>query len=209
MGRRAGVPVLVDMASDLPPWPQLQRFLKDGADLLVLSGGKAIGGPQSSGILLGRPDLIEAARLNSTPYDNIGRGMKVGKEEIVGLIAALERFVKIDHVAETERWNARARRVVAALQGIRGLTVAYALNTAGYGDADLTWNEKDIALDRDSLRKALASGEPRVQLEVIVTQDEGTKTWHATARTRVLRDGEEMLVAKRVREVFEKARVNA
>ena len=108
IGKRAGVPVLVDMASDLPPWGQLPRFLGAGADLLVLSGGKAIGAPQSSGLLLGRRDLIEAARLHSTPNDNIGRGMKVGKEEIIGLIVALERYVKTDHVAETERLNARA-----------------------------------------------------------------------------------------------------
>jgi L-seryl-tRNA(Ser) seleniumtransferase len=202
MAKRAGVPVLVDIASDLPPWGQVRRFQNAGADLLVLSGGKAIGGPQSSGILFGRTDLIDAARLNSTPNDNIGRGMKVGKEEIIGLVVALERFTKTDHLAETDRWNARARRIVDRLQGIRGLNVVYALNTAGYGDADLTWDEQDIALNRDSLRKALIDGKPRVELEVIITQDRGTTRWHATARTRVLRDGEELLVAKRLREVF-------
>lgn len=207
MARRAGVPVLVDLASDLPPWGQLDRFLRAGADLLVLSGGKAIGGPQSSGILLGGRELIDAARLNSTPNDNIGRGMKVGKEEIIGLITALEAFVKTDHVAEVERWNARARRIVAQLQGVPGLTARYALNTAGYGDADLTWSERDIALNQDSLRRELAAGTPRLELEVIITQDRGTPVWHATARTRVLRDGEEILVAKRLREVFMAARV--
>ena len=207
MGKRAGVPVLIDMASDLPPWGQLDRFLKAGADLLVLSGGKAIGGPQSSGLLLGRRDLIDAARLHSTPNDNIGRGMKVGKEEIIGLITALEHYVRADHVAEMEHWNARARRMVDALQGIRGLAVTYAINTAGYWDADLRWDEQAIALNRDSLRRALAAGSPRVELEVIVTQDRGTTVWHATARARVLRDGEEVLVAQRVREVFEGAQV--
>ncbi len=206
MGKRVGVPVLVDMASDLPPWPQLDRFIKAGADLLVLSGGKAIGGPQSSGVLLGRRDLIDAARLNSTPNDNIGRGMKVGKEEIIGLIVALERYAKTDHAADMERWNMRARRIVDRLQGISGLRATYALNTAGYGDADLTWDEKDIALNRDSLRRELADGSPRVELEVILTQDRGTTTWHATARTRVLRDGEELLVARRLREVFRRAK---
>jgi len=209
MAKRAGVPVLVDMASDLPPWDQIRRFQKAGADLLVLSGGKAIGGPQSSGVLFGRRDLVDAAALNSTPNDNVGRGMKVGKEEVIGFIAALERFAKTDHAAETERWNARARRIVERLQGVRGLTVSYALNTAGYGDADLTWDERDVALDRDTLRRALVGGTPRVELEVIITQDRGTTRWHATARTRVLRDGEELLVAKRLREVFEAARVRA
>lgn len=209
MSKRAGVPVLVDMASDLPPWPQLARFLGVGADLLVLSGGKAIGGPQSSGVLLGRRDLIDAARLNSTPNDNIGRGMKVGKEEIVGLIVALEHFVKSDHMAEMERWNARARRIVERLQGIPGLTASYAVNTAGYGDADLAWDENVIPLNRDSLRRELTNGSPRVELEVIMTQDRGTNVWHATARTRVLRDGEELLVARRLREVFGAKRASA
>ena len=171
-----------------------------------MSGGKAIGGPQSSGLLLGRRDLIDAARLHSTPNDNIGRGMKVGKEEIIGLITALEHYVKTDHGAEVERWNARAHRMVGRLQGIRGLAVTYAINTAGYWDADLSWDEKDIALNRDSLRLALATGTPRVELEVIITQDRGTTAWHATARARVLRDGEELLVAQRLREVFEGAR---
>src|SRR6185369_7668235 len=105
---------------------------------------------------------INAARLHSTPNDNIGRGMKVGKEEIIGLIAALERYVKTDHAADMERWNARAQRIAGRLQGIRGLTAKYALNTAGYGDADLTWDEKDITLNRDSLHNALASGSPKV-----------------------------------------------
>jgi seryl-tRNA(Sec) selenium transferase len=206
VGNKAGVPVIIDMASDLPPWTNVRRFLGAGADLVVLSGGKSIGGPQATGILLGRRGLIEAARLNASPNDNVGRGMKVGKEEIIGLIVALERYVKQDHLAEEERWNARARRVVNRLQGIPGLTAAYALNTAGFGDADLRWDEREIALNRDSLRDQLSRGSPRVQLEVIMTQDHGTTVWHATARTRVLRDGEELLVARRLREVFLAAR---
>jgi L-seryl-tRNA(Ser) seleniumtransferase len=206
LGKKYRIPVLIDMASDLPPWDNLPRLFKAGADLVVLSGGKCIGGPYSSGLLLGRPDLIAAARANATPNDNIGRGMKVGKEEIIGLIAALERFVKQDHLAEMERWNDRARRIVAGLQGISGLTAEYALNTAGFGDADLTWDESVIPLNRDSLHQELKNGKPRVELEVIVTNDRGTSIWHATARTRVLRDGEEMQVAARLRDVFQSAR---
>ena len=75
MGKEAGVPVLIDMASDLPPWGSIRRLLGAGADLVVLSGGKAIGGPQATGIVAGRRDLIEAVRLNASPHDNIGRGM--------------------------------------------------------------------------------------------------------------------------------------
>jgi L-seryl-tRNA(Ser) seleniumtransferase len=206
IGRRASVPVLIDMASDLPPWGNLTRFLAAGADLLVLSGGKVIGGPQSTGLLVGRKDLIAAARLNASPRDNVGRGMKVGKEEVVGLIVALERFVRQDHAAETARWDARARRIVERLQGVPGLVARVASNTSGFTDADLEWDETAIGLDQASLRRALVDGHPRVQLEVIITKDPATTRWHATARTRTMRDGEELLVAARLREVFTAAR---
>jgi L-seryl-tRNA(Ser) seleniumtransferase len=205
LGKKARIPVLIDMASDLPPWDNLKRFLGAGADLVVLSGGKSIGGPQSTGLLLGRRDLIEAARLNATPFDNIGRGMKVGKEEVIGLIVALERYVKQDHGAEMEKWNDRARRIAAALQGIPGLTAVYAVNTAGFGDADLSWDETIIPLTRESLRDKLVEGKPRVELEVIISKEREAPIWHATARTRVLRDGEELLVAGRLREIFQDA----
>jgi L-seryl-tRNA(Ser) seleniumtransferase len=190
------------MASDLPPWGNARRFLDAGADLVVLSGGKCIGGPQGSGILFGKQALIDAARLNAYPNDRLGRGMKVGKEEVIGLIVALQRFVTLDHTAQAERWATMARRIVAELQGVPGLTATYALNTAGFGDTDLRWDEHEIALNRDTLRDQLLAGSPRVRLEVILTQDKGTSVWHATARTRVLRDGEELLVARRLREVF-------
>ena len=141
------------------------------------------------------------ALLGKAPYANWG------KDEVVGLIAALELYVKRDHAAEMRQWNARAQRIVDRLQGIRGLEAKVAPNTAGYADADLSWDERQVALNRDTLHAALAKGSPRVELEVIVTQDRGTTVWHATARTRVLRDGEELMVARRLREVFEGARV--
>jgi L-seryl-tRNA(Ser) seleniumtransferase len=209
IGHEAHVPVLMDMASDLPPWNNARRFLDAGADLVVLSGGKCIGGPQATGILFGRRPLIEAARQNAYPNENLGRGMKVGKEEVIGLIVALERFVKLDHIAEGERWNAMSRRMVAELQGIPGLDASYTLDTVGMGNAVLQWNEHDIPLTGDVLRQQLAAGSPRVRLEVLMGKDKGTTAWHAMARARMLRDGEELLVARRVREVFLAAGKNA
>jgi L-seryl-tRNA(Ser) seleniumtransferase len=135
--------------------------------------------------------------------------MKVGKEEVVGLVVAVEQFVKRNHQAENAQWEARSRRIVAQLGDISGLTASVAPNTAGYLDADLTWDEATIPLNRDTLRQELSRGTPRVQLEVIITQDSGTRTWHATARTRLLRDGEELLVARRLREVFKAAAASA
>ena len=202
IGHKANVPVLIDMASDLPPWGNARRFLDAGADLVVLSGGKCIGGPQATGILFGKRQLIEAARLNGYPNEMLGRGMKVGKEEVIGLMVALEHFVKTDHAVQAERWNAMAHRVVAALQGVPGLTATYTLDTVGLGDAALEWDESAISLTGKTLTEQLAAGSPRVRLEVIMGQDKGTTRWHALARTRLLRDGEELLVARRVREVF-------
>ena len=204
MGKSAGVPVIIDMASDLPPWDNIRRFLGAGADLVVVSGGKCIGGPQATGMLLGRADLVEAARLNAYPFENVGRGMKVGKEEIVGLIVALERFVKLDHQADTAGWAARASRLAGSLQGIPGVTATTAVNTAGYTDAEVSWDETVVPLNRDTFRQQLSSGTPKLELEFI-SQQSGTKVWRATARTRQLRDGEEMLVAQRLREIFEGA----
>ena len=191
IGKQTGVPVLVDMASDLPPIENLTRFVKAGADLVVISGGKGIRGPQSTGILAGRQDLIEAARLHHAPNGNIGRGMKVGKEEIVGLVVALERFVSLDHRAVTEEWNARARWLADALRDIEGLTAEYAVNTMGYADVYLTRDRSVIPLSPDEARAKLMEGEPRLAYD------------GNTVRTRLLREGEEVLVAKRLREFFE------
>ena len=190
IGKRVGIPVLVDMASDMPPASNLTRFIQAGADLVVVSGGKGIGGPQSTGILAGRRDLIAAARASASPNDHIGRGMKVGKEEIVGLVVALNRFVETDHEAAIRRWNDKARWLADQLAGIPGLRAEYGLNTMGYADVDLSWDEALFPLTSDEVREGLMEGDPRVSYDVAV-------------RTRLLRDGEEVLVARRIREFFE------
>ncbi|HJS74966.1 MAG TPA: hypothetical protein VJ921_11820 [Vicinamibacteria bacterium] len=191
IGKKAKVPVLVDMASDLPPAGNLTRWIRAGADLVVVSGGKGLRGPQSTGILAGRKDLVEAAALNAAPHTGIGRGMKVGKEEIIALIVALERYLKLDHENEIEGWNAKAKRLASRLQGIPGLNAEYAINTKGYADVDLSWDESVIRLTHDELRRRLLEGSPRIAYD-------GT-----TVRVRQLDDAEVELVARRLREVFE------
>ena len=141
-----GLPVIVDAAAQLPPRSNLQRFISAGADLVVFSGGKALGGPQSSGILAGRRDLIGSAlvqmmdmdvspqtwspsslidrqALKGIPHHGIGRGFKVGKEEIAGLVCALERFVARDEDAHAAALGARLQAITAALAGVPGLSV--------------------------------------------------------------------------------------
>ena len=117
LARRHSVPVIVDAAAQLPPMSNLWRFTTEcGADLALFSGGKALRGPQASGLLLGRADLVEAARLNAAPLQRLARAMKVGKEEICGLWAALECYVALDHDEQARRWTASVDSWVGLLQ---------------------------------------------------------------------------------------------
>lgn len=144
IAHRHGLPVIVDAAAALPPAENLRRFIADGADLVAFSGGKAVGGPQASGILLGRAALIESVALQhqdmdvyprtwtwrerylatgalpGPPHHGIGRPMKVGKEEIVGLVVALRRFLGRDHEAERRAQHERLAAIADALGGIPG-----------------------------------------------------------------------------------------
>jgi L-seryl-tRNA(Ser) seleniumtransferase len=137
---RHGLPVVVDAAAQLPPASNLHRFVDQGADLVVFSGGKALGGPQASGLLIGRralvgsallqmmdmdvhpatwapAELVDTTRLRGTPLHGIGRGFKVGKEEIAGLLCALERFVARDEAAQVDVWTQRLRAMAVSLGG--------------------------------------------------------------------------------------------
>ncbi|MBK1657094.1 aminotransferase class V-fold PLP-dependent enzyme [Paracraurococcus ruber] len=152
-----GVPVLVDAAAQLPPRENLRRFLAEGADLVCFSGGKAIGGPQASGILAGRRDLVSSAllqmldldlpeeqfapprefaplaQLRGLPHHGIGRSCKAGKEEVVGLLVALRRFVAEDPADRTARWTARLRAVMDAAGTVPGIALTLAPDGAKPG----------------------------------------------------------------------------
>ena len=117
------VPVIVDAASMLPPRANLQRYLRDGADMVIFSGGKGVRGPQGTGILCGRADLIDAALANASPAQFIGRSAKVAKEEIVGLVTALSMFVEEDEEAEMAWYREMAQRVVDSLIEVPGLKI--------------------------------------------------------------------------------------
>ena len=193
VGKDAGVPVFIDAASELPPAENLTRYVKMGADLVAISGGKGIRGPQGTGILIGRAELIEAARLHAFPYSNIGRGMKVGKEEVIGLIVALNRFVELDHDASQEEWTRNAKYVRDQLQGIPGLKAEYVparMTPLGYDSVQLTWDQKRIPLTPKEARLRLRNGEPRI----VFAGD--------FFITRNLENGEEVVVARRLRDFF-------
>lgn len=194
VGKKAGVPVLIDAASELPPVFSLTRYTTMGADLTVISGGKGLLGPQSTGILAGRKDLVEAAALNHSPNANIGRGMKVGKEEIIGLIVALNRYVDLDHETVIETWNKKARYLADQLKDLPGVKAEYRINGAGFGEVRVTWDRKIIRLTGKEAFRKLMSGEPRV---LYYEDDEG-----GTFQTRCMKDGDEILAARRLRQFF-------
>jgi len=160
-----GVPVVVDAASYIPPRANLGRFIAEGADMVAYSGGKAIRGPQGTGLLCGRADLITAAMANASPNQFIGRGMKVAKEEIVGLLHALKIFLAQDEEAENRRYRQMCERVVDALAEVPGVKMTLEHDSYNYliPHAVIHFNEEG-SLDRDRVYEAMIQGEPVVYL---------------------------------------------
>jgi L-seryl-tRNA(Ser) seleniumtransferase len=123
IGKKHNIPTMIDMAADVPPVENLWKYNDLGFDLVCVSGGKALCGPQSAGILMGKKDLIAAARLNGPPNGgNIGRGMKVNKEEILGMYVALEKYINTDHAAEWKMWEDRVATIVNAASKVNGVS---------------------------------------------------------------------------------------
>jgi L-seryl-tRNA(Ser) seleniumtransferase len=165
IGKERGVPVVVDAADQVPPAANLWRFTTEmGADLAIFSGGKGLRGPQSSGIIVGRADLIRACRANSGPYHSIGRPAKVGKEEFIGLLTAIELAVTMDETAETERYHETVdqwQRELADLPGYRLEQVP--TSHIGQPIPRLVIRATPSApLDRDALIAALWEQDPRI-----------------------------------------------
>lgn len=168
------VPVIVDAASYLPPRANLTRFIEAGADMVQFSGGKGVRGPQGTGILAGRADLIEAAYANASPHQFIGRGMKVAKEEIVGLVEALRIFADEDEDAETRRYREMSQLVVDALIEAPGLRIAVEHDDWHYLTpiAVMKFTRDWRGPSRDEVRGRMASGDPPIYLHDINDPDE-------------------------------------
>ena len=168
------VPVIVDAASYLPPRANLRRFTDAGADMVQFSGGKAVRGPQGAGILAGRADLIEAAYANASPHQFIGRGMKVAKEEIVGLVEALRIFVNEDEDAETRRFTEMCQQVVDALIESPGLEVSVMHDEWDYliPHAVMRFTRDWRGPSRDEVNDAMTAGDPPIYMHNIYNPDE-------------------------------------
>jgi uncharacterized pyridoxal phosphate-dependent enzyme len=196
IGKKANVPVLIDAAGQLPPVSNLTRFTGMGADLVCFSGGKALGGPSSTGILAGRKDLIEAAMLNGSPNQNVGRGMKLNREEIVGLVVALEGYLTIDHQKVFAEWTRKSQFIADQLQGIPGLKATATPTSDGYSVVTLDWDQKIIPLTVPQVGALLKAGTPRVVCWTFL----GAR--NARVQPPALEDGDEVIVARRLRQFF-------
>ncbi len=198
------IPVIVDAAAMLPPLENLSRFIEEGADLVSFSGGKGVMGPQSTGILAGRADLIEAAYANGAPNSvSVGRAAKVCKEEIAGLITALEIFVDTDFEAVNAAWRAKCAHVVEELREIPGLRVELEEARPDHLEGGSNFAKAVIHFDQDwngpnieDINQMLFDGDPGVRVGLSDIGD-------ALAVYPVaLQPGEEEILAARLKEVL-------
>ncbi len=168
------IPVIVDAASFTPPRANLRRFIKDGADLVIFSGGKAVRGPQGTGILCGRKDLIEAAFANASPHQFLGRGLKVAKEEIIGLIEALNIFINEDEESENNKYKKMCQKVVDALIEIPGLDVTVEHDEFSYlvPTALIKFTNNWQGPSRDEVLENMSKGSPQIYLHSLGNPDE-------------------------------------
>jgi seryl-tRNA(Sec) selenium transferase len=198
IGKKHGVVTMNDCAADVPPAENLWKYTAMGFDLVAFSGGKGIRGPQSAGLLLGRKDLIAAARANAAPNGNsIGRGMKVNKEEMLGMLVALERYLKLDHEALDREYQRKADVILRSLAGLPGLTAAITVPEVAnhVPHVAITIDQAAAGITGQDVSRKLREGTPSIGVrpgdELLVG------VW-------MMEPGEEKIVARRLREVFEK-----
>lgn len=199
IGKKHGIPTFNDCAADVPPAENLWKYTAMGFDLVCFSGGKGIRGPQSAGLLLGRKDLIQAALKNAPPNgDTVGRGMKVNKEEILGMLVALELFLQRDHQAQWAVWEKQVgliRDAAVSVPGVKGkIHVPEIANHVP--SLEISWNDRVKATPAE-IRDALRNGHPSI--ETVGGKDSvNITTW-------MMIPGEERIVAKRLKDLLEAA----
>jgi L-seryl-tRNA(Ser) seleniumtransferase len=198
LGKKHAVPTMNDAAADVPPVENLWKYTKMGFDLVAFSGGKGIRGPQSAGLLLGRKDLIAAARLNAPPNGNtIGRGMKVNKEEIVGMLAALELYLRKDHAREQREFEKRAETIRASATSVAGVTAeVFTPDVANHvPHVRVTW-DGGTAAQASAIVAAMRDGEPSIAIR---SEDQSlvVGVW-------MMRQGEDRIVARRLKDALMK-----
>jgi seryl-tRNA(Sec) selenium transferase len=221
--RAAGVPLLLDDAAGIPPFENFRRYAKMGVDLYCFSGGKGLGGPQCSGVLLGRKDLIDAAMANNNPWEGaVCRPMKVGKEEIIGILAAIDYWSHADLAALTKEWQGRVERIEKLVQTVPGVTTSIMTpqDENSYPTLTVKWDAQRFGLTVEQCAQELRDGEPRI--EVLTNNNpSGVPAVHEGDNPKAkkeappnelqiismtLQSGEDLTVGNRLRQILDKAR---
>jgi L-seryl-tRNA(Ser) seleniumtransferase len=163
LAKAKGVPIVVDAAAEILTIPNVH--LKNGATLVAYSGGKCLRGPQTGGLLLGRKDLVRAAWVHSAPHHGVTRSLKVGKEDAIGMLMAVEMWVKRDHDAEWKRWSAWLDHIAQRLSSVAGVTTTV-VQPNGLSNRTpslrILWDRQKLGLAGDAVVRALLDGEPRI-----------------------------------------------
>ena len=164
IGREHGIPTFVDAAAERPDVPNW--YLEQGVDAVGYSGGKCLRGPQASGLVLGRKDLLEAAFMNGAPHHALARPMKVGKEEIMGLLAAVEQWVQRDHEAEWKTWERRLALITDSVAHLESVTTE--IRQPGRSNVapvlEINWDVEVMGISGTDVEKQLSEGDPRIEL---------------------------------------------
>ncbi|UHG89248.1 aminotransferase class V-fold PLP-dependent enzyme [Spirosoma oryzicola] len=203
LGKKHNIPTSIDIAADVPPVENLWRFNDMGFSFVVVSGGKAMRGPQSAGLLMGKKDIISAARLHMPPRGfNIGRGMKVNKEEILGMYVALERFINEDHGKVWKMWEDNTAHIENTVKTVSGVKTDVHVPPLGNHTPTLriSWDPGKLHLTGKDLQESLRKGDPSIEVGGSGPSHIGVTVW-------MLKPGQEKIVARRIKEELSKAAV--
>ena len=198
LGQKHKIPTLIDAAADVPPVDNLFRFTRLGFDLVAFSGGKGLRGPQSAGLLLGRKELIAAARLNNNPNsDSLCRTNKVNKEEIVGMLLALELFLDRDHDAVWKEWEARCNCITQALAEFKDVRTE--VNVPAVANAvphlHVSWDYDKRKLTPGQMADKLRDGEPSIEVVPGSRRQLVVGVW-------MMQPGDDSIVGQRIRQIL-------
>ena len=204
IAKQNGVPLLVDAAAERLTIPNVH--LIRGADLVAYSGGKCLRGPQSAGLLLGRKDLVQAAWIHSAPHHAFGRPMKAGKEEIMGMLAAVEMWVKRNHKAEWDEWESWIKEIADSVERVEGVTTEV-MQPEGLSNNSprlaIRWDGEKLGISGAGAEKALLEGNPRIILGGSSGSGRaGTKNSSLSIMPYMMMPGDAKMVAQRIHAVL-------
>jgi uncharacterized pyridoxal phosphate-dependent enzyme len=202
LGKKHKIPTFNDAAADVPPVENLTKYIKMGFDLVTFSGGKGIRGPQSAGLLFGRKDLIQAARMNTSPNsDSISRGQKVNKEELLGMMVALETYMARDHKAEWKEWERRVKLIGDSVAGIKSIQTEQWIPEIANAVPHLKvrWDQSVVKLTPQDVMKQLREGKPSIEASPATDKE------NLVIAVWMLEPGEAEVVARRVQAVLKSA----